>query len=274
MRYTTAEVASLVQWTPARVQALVRAGLLEPQRTGRHNTFGFRDVIILRTARALEQQGVKWASLRRALSALRARLPEGQPLSALRLSTHGQQVAVDEGGVLYEPFSGQTLMRFDPAESGGASARTVTLARPPASEHEASAAAEALYERALGLEDEDDIDAAIACYQACLQQPGQHAAAQLNLGRLLQSRAQLDAARQCYLAARNDAETAALAWFNLGTLEEDCGQIEAAMAAYRQAAEAGVIDAHYNLARLHEQRGERDAALQQLMRFSRAERGK
>ena len=274
MRYSTAEVAALSQWTTARVLALVRAGLLAPQRERRSYRFGFRDLVLIRTAKSLSEQGVSFAALRRALTALRSRLPEGRPLSALRLSTHGNRVLVDEEGVLYDPSSGQTQLRFEappavpPATGPGQATRSIGTASVDSEDEETC------YADALEYEDAGDTEAAIQAYRSCLHYNPKLGAAQPNLGRLLHDKGELPAAADCYTAALDDPETQAIAHFNLGTLHEEQGQQSAAIAAYQRAAEAGINDAHYNLARLYEQRGERDAALRHLMRFSRAEKTK
>jgi len=58
-----------------------------------------------------------------------------------------------------------------------------------------------------------------------------------------------------------------IALFNLGVALEDLRMPEEAILAYRLAAEAGLADAHYNLAYLYERRGEPAAALRHLRTY-------
>lgn len=264
MHYRTADVAELARCPVARVRALVRAGLLAPERDARGFRFDFRDVVLVRTAAALAARGVPFAAVRHALLALRRRLPPDQPLSAQRLDAQGHRVVVEADGVLYEPDSGQTHIRFEPAPPP---ARAMAADR--AGEPATTADGEALYARALAHEDAGDVDAAMADWRRYLHDWPGDGAVQVNLGRLLQARGERREAQACYRAALEDPEATGIAWFNLGTLHEDGGEAMAAIDAYRRAAQAGIADAHFNLARLHEERGERDAALRHLLRFAR-----
>ena len=62
-----------------------------------------------------------------------------------------------------------------------------------------------------------------------------------------------------------------VAAFNLAVALDDQGKSAQAVAAYHQAlaTDPGLADAHYNLARLHEGRGERVLALRHLKEYRR-----
>lgn len=97
-----------------------------------------------------------------------------------------------------------------------------------------------------------------------------HVDALINLGRLLQEDGHLEAAvvhyRRALQAAGGNAPPAA---FNLGLALEDLGWNRAAADAYEAAlaADATFADAHYNLARLYEEDGDRISALRHLKAY-------
>ncbi len=111
--YTSAEVARLLEVSAAQVRALVRAGFLAPARGARGEMrFSFQDLVLLRTARALLAAEVPARRVRAALRQLRAKLPEGRPLSGLSIEALGGTVVVRDGHVVWQPESGQALFDF------------------------------------------------------------------------------------------------------------------------------------------------------------------
>lgn len=125
--YTSAEVARLLELSPAKVRGLVRAGFLAPARGARGEMrFSFQDLVLMRTARALLAAEVPARRVRAALKQLRAKLPEGRPLSGLSIEALGGTVVVRDGHVVWQPESGQALFDFGragaAAGAGGAGA--------------------------------------------------------------------------------------------------------------------------------------------------------
>ncbi len=255
--YTTDELAQLVGWPPSRIRTLARDGLLGATREGRRYRFGFRDLALVRTAKTLLEQGVSYARLRRSLNRLQAALPDGRPLTAIRVRGIGAAVVVEERGALWEADSGQGHLALDDKPDRGALGRTLTT----------GGELESLFDQALETE-EQDTSAAIRLYRRIVtQDPGQ-VEAHINLGRLLQQHDQLEDAARHYQLAIDDAQHGAVARFNLGTLKEEQNDTGAAIELYLSAAHDGVIDAHYNLARLYELNGDRANALRHLIRLA------
>ncbi len=125
--YTSAEVARLLELSPAKVRGLVRAGFLAPARGARGEMrFSFQDLVLMRTARALLAAEGWHAAFAPALKQLRAKLPEGRPLSGLSIEALGGTVVVRDGHVVWQPESGQALFDFGragaAAGAGGAGA--------------------------------------------------------------------------------------------------------------------------------------------------------
>ena len=113
MGYSADEVARLLDVTPARLAALLRAGLLSPERDeAGAPRFSFQDLVLLRTAKELLDAEVAPARVRRALERLRERLPDGRPLTALRIAAEGARVVVSDGRARFDPESGQALFDF------------------------------------------------------------------------------------------------------------------------------------------------------------------
>lgn len=127
----------------------------------------------------------------------------------------------------------------------------------------------AWYERGCALEGCDP-EQAIAAYRRAITGRPDLADAHNNLGRLLHDRGELAAAEACYrraLACDPAVDHAVgLYLFNLGVVLEDQGRADEAIAAYEQALvrDAGLADAHYNLARQIE-RAARSAGNELLM---------
>ncbi|MCC6994489.1 MAG: tetratricopeptide repeat protein [Deltaproteobacteria bacterium] len=129
--YTSAEVARLLEVSPAQVRGLVRAGFLAPARGPRGEMrFSFQDLVLMRTARALLAAEVPARRVRAALKQLRAKLPAGRPLSGLSIEALGGTVVVRDGHVVWQPESGQALFDFgragaapEPGRAGGGAAR-------------------------------------------------------------------------------------------------------------------------------------------------------
>jgi tetratricopeptide (TPR) repeat protein len=220
----------------------------------------------------------------RALSRLRAQLPDGRPLSGVHISAEGERIVVRDGRARWQAESGQVLFDFGVAELEAQVGQVGSLAQQRALDVEdqhhphrevdaREGGADEWYDRAYELEERDP-DGAIAAYRRALGiEPG-HPEANINLGRLLHGRGQVGEAEAHYrrgLAARPADVTAA---FNLGVALEDLEKIDDAVAAYRQAvaADPGCADAYFNLSRLCEQLGRRAEALRYLQAFKKLTR--
>src|SRR6185436_15529485 len=73
------------------------------------------DLVILRTAKGLADL-IPGPKLRRALRRLKEQLPPGRPLSAVRITVHGDQVVVRDGPTVWNPVSGQRVLDFEVSE--------------------------------------------------------------------------------------------------------------------------------------------------------------
>lgn len=287
--YSAAEVSSLVGMPVPRIQSLVRAGVLAPERDEiGEPRFSFQDLAILRRAQGLVDERIPARKVVRALSRLRAQLGGARPLTGVQIAVDGGRIVAQDGGARWHAESGQALLPFETVRGGEPGAgqllaiggeetpsRAVAAdGAPRAAERaieghvsEADPTADDYYQ--LGCEQEDGAPGeAITAYLHAVAADPHHTDAHVNLGRLLHQAGELCAAESHYrlaLAARDDATAA----FNLGVVLEDLGRPPDARRAYNRALalDPRNADAHYNLARLCERLGEPTAALRHLREY-------
>lgn len=244
---------------------MARAGILAPSRGPRREyRFTFQDLVLLRSARRLEDAAIPRRRVHRTLRLLVRQLPAGRTASEVRLSIDGGQIVAEEGGTAWSPESGQLLLAFDQTST----ARPEAEVSPLVPVGVAVSAAEDWYQHGLGLEPVDQAGAMGAYRQAISLDPG-HTSAHVQLGRLLQVMGDLEPAVSHYRAALEaDADHAAAA-FNLGTALDALGRTEEAIAVYRRAlgSDPSLADAHYNLSLLYQRTGHTLAALVHLKRY-------
>ena len=270
--YRSTDVARMLGIPVEEVRRLARSGFVSPMR-GRRNElrFSFQDLVLLRAAAGLVHARVPPARVRRALGQLREQLPDGRPLTGVRVSADGEHVVVQDGGARWHPETGQTLLDFgvrDLARKVAPIVRAAARARTPA-----PLDAEAWYRWGCDLEDAAPAEAKDA-YRRALSHDPHHAGAHLNLGRLLHEAGDARAAELHYRLALVAPEHRALAAFNLGVALEDQGLTDEALLAYARALEAdrALADAHFNASRLLERIGRREDALRHLAEYRRLTR--
>jgi tetratricopeptide (TPR) repeat protein len=254
------------------VRRLARAGVVAARRGPRNELrFSFQDLVLLRAAAGLVHARVAPARVRRALRRLRAQLPEGRPLTGVRVAADGEQVVVQEGGARWQPETGQVLLEFDVADLASKVAPLGAARRGgPVTQD-----AEGFYAWACDLEAVAPGEAR-AVYERALALDPDHGGANLNLGRLLHEAGDLAGAEARYRRALAVPGHEAVAAFDLGVLLEDRGRDADALEAYARAlrADATLADAHFNASRLLERMGRRAEALRHLGAYRRLVRGR
>lgn len=248
------------------ISGLIGAGFVTPARGPRNEyRFSFQDIVLLRTAHALQQAHIPPRRIVRSLQRLRASLPEALPLSGLRITAVGNEVAVHQGPTRWEPESGQLLMDFEVAASGGQVKLMSRRASGP-DEH-------ALFATAQELEASDPQSAEAVYREALALAPG-YADAWLNLGALLHEQGRSAEAADLCETALLHCPHEPLLHFNRALALEDLGDAAAALQAYEQclALDPQVADAHFNAARLHESLGHAQQALQHFSAYRRLAR--
>ena len=103
----------MLRLSPRRVRAMARSGLVDPRRDEHgHFRFSFQDLIVLRTARDLLESGIPYRRVQAALDNLREQLPQGRPLTSLRVIAEGDRVLVRDGKATWEAESSQSRLDF------------------------------------------------------------------------------------------------------------------------------------------------------------------
>jgi tetratricopeptide (TPR) repeat protein len=264
MSYSVREVAAMLGITPAQIRSYASKGFLSPDR-GDHGElrFGFRDLVVLRTASELTAAEIPPRKVQRVLEKLREQLPAGRSLAGLRIAADGERVIVREGDTVWNPESGQELFDFPVAEIAD---RTVPILRAKKAADDLDA--EGWYELGCELEMSSSQEAQEAYAKALALNP-HHPDAHVNLGRLLHEDGAPAAAEKHYRAALAADPVHDTAAFNLGVALEDLGRVREAIEAYARALalDPDNADAHYNLAGLYEKRGEKASAVQHLKEY-------
>lgn len=260
--YSLSQASGLLDLPAAKIREYVTAGLLAPRRGPDGDLrFSFQDLVLLRTAKGLLEQ-LSPRKVKRALSGLKAQLPQGRELSAVRITAQGDSVVVRDGRETWNPVSGQTLIDFEVSELAAHVAPLAREAAKTARSGERQLAAEDWYDLGCDLETHEPAEARDA-YRRTLELEPRHPDAHLNLGRLLHEAGEVSAAEQHYriaLAARPQDPTAA---YNLGVSLQDLGRTQDAVRAYGRAIQwdPDNADAHHNLAQVYEEIGQNRMAL-------------
>jgi len=271
--YSAEQVAGLLGLTLAQIRGYVRAGVIAPARGPRGEwCFSFQDLVFLRVVKGLATSRVPPRRVRQALRRLRQQLPEGRPLSGVRLAALGGDVVARERDRVWSPATGQYWLDFEaeaPAPGAAALPLSGRAGAPPAAPAEApvalTASADGWY--AIGSElEEGEPEQARSAYQRALALDPSHADAHVNLGCLEHEAGRLELAERHYRAALAARPGDATAAFDLGVVLEDLGRLGEARAAYEHslAVEPGSADTHYNLARLHDRLGDTAGAIRHL----------
>ncbi len=270
--YRSSDVARMLDLPVPEVRRLAREGFVAPMRGQRNELrFSFQDLVLLRAAAGLVHARVPPARVRRALRQLRAQLPEGRPLTGVRVAADGEHVVVQDGGARWQPDTGQVLLDFGVADLARKVAPIVRAARRAGAP--APLDAESWYRWGCDLEDASRAQARDA-YRRALALDGGHGGAHLNLGRLLHEDGDAHAAELHYRLALASPAHRALSAFNLGVALEDQGRDDEALLAYARALEAdrALADAHFNASRILERIGRPADALRHLAEYRRLTR--
>ncbi|WP_284619571.1 tetratricopeptide repeat protein [Aquabacterium humicola] len=284
--YTLKRLEEMLGLGRGVITGLIEAGFVAPSRGARNEyRFTFQDVVLLRTAYQLRAARIPARRVLSSLKQLKARLPQEVPLSGLRITAVGSDVAVREGSTAWNAENGQLLIDFEVAAAGSGTVAFLEHALPAAPAAAATAEAAALPAEAAAAP-ADDADAcfrrgdrlertdpagAEAAYRQALALDAGHVNAALNLGVLLGAHGRAADALAVYDAALAAMPDEPLLHFNRAIALEDDGRPFDALAAYNAclALAPELADAHFNAARLHEELGQMQGALRHYSAYRR-----
>jgi len=263
--YTLKRVQELLGLTPTVVRGLAAKGFVTPSRGPRNELrFTFQDLLLMKTAEGLRRARVPTRRIVASLTTLRAELPEDAPLTGLRITSAGGNVAVRDSAGVREATTGQLLLDFEVQVSAGAVVLVADRAPPstPASQDWFSVG-EAL--------EATDIAKAEDAYRQALADDPTRLDALVNLGALLCEGERCFEAVVLFDAAVAAGTVSALLHYNHAMVLEDVGEFQRAEEAYEAALalEPEMTDAHYNLGLLLERRGDGKGALRHFSAYRR-----
>ena len=274
--YSLRDIQSMLGISKAVIGGLIDAGFVTPSRGPRREyRFTFQDVVLLRTAHGLQSARIAPRKIVSALKRLRSTLPAELPLTGLRISAVGSEVAVREGNTQWHADSGQLLMDFEvrPVPQAGGSAVSFLSRETAALDAEASSASD-WFDEGLALEGQGDLPGAERAYRRAIEADPGYVDPVLNLGVMLCDAGRCKDAIELNLQALQHKPDEPLLYFNLAVALEDARRFDEALASYERCIQLqpGFADAHYNAARLHEQMGHATRAIRHYSEYRRLSR--
>jgi len=265
--YRTREVAALIGLKPDLIRRVVRRGLLDPTRgSSGEFRFSFQDMVLLRTAKGLLDADVSPRRTFSALAKLRDQLDADgrrKPLSAMRIFADGNNVMVREADSVWDAETGQGRFAFTVEHLAG-EVRTIAKRNLAVARDSDELDSDDWYNLGLDLE-ETSPDKAPEAYTRSIKLNPANADAHVNLGRLYQVHGDLRRAKRHYQLALEAVSEHQLALYNLGTVFDELDELDTAVGYYRRAPH--IPDAHYNLARIFEVRGDELAFRRHMRRY-------
>ena len=263
--YSRQDVLRILQISCHQLQGWERAELI-PQR----QTYSFQDLGQLRTLRALREESVPAAHIRRSILAMKAVVGMENPLlEACLVRTGTTRLAFRHSGSIMDPIRRQLLFDFErldrldrPGRAGNPSSgfepsplRQSRLKSPRGGQDRFLAAVQA--------EESGEKQRAIDLYEEILRIDPTYAAAYINLGTINFHLRQFARAEELYRRATEVDPGYVLAFFDLGNVLDELQRPDESIAAYKQAVALSPRygDAHYNLALAYERKNVRRKAL-------------
>jgi tetratricopeptide (TPR) repeat protein len=280
--YTLRGIESMLGLSKAVIASLVASGFVSPTRGQRNEyRFTFQDVVLLRTAYGLQRANIPARKILRSLKRLKETLPNEVPLSGLRITAVGSEIAVQDGAARRHVDSGQLLFDFDVQPAGP----SITILQRPekgvpmeprgrsTDSPAAAQAPEHWFNQGSLLEAEDKTQAE-AAYRRAIRLAPDYADAYLNLVVLMCDGGRCAEAVTLYREALRRVPDEALLHFNLAVALEDLERNDEALASYEACLRIApkLADAHYNAARLHELSGHRSQAIRHYSEYRRLQR--
>ena len=266
--FTLKRVQEMLGLSRTVVAGLISQGFVAPARGPKNeHRFSFQDLMLLRTAHALQRANIPPRKILRSLAKLKADLPPELPLTGLRITAVGADVAVRDRSGQWHADSGQLLMDFEVAEVLGTVSFIQRASVPVAHANDWFKRGEAL--------EASDSAAAEEAYRRAIEVEPERVGAYLNLGAMLCDAHRCDEAVALYEAAVTKVPDDPFLHFNHAIALEDQERHDDALEAYGRALalDGNFADAHYNSGVLLEKSGDAQGALRHFAAYRRLSRG-
>ena len=244
--FGTREVERLTGVTPATLRRWHRTALLAANKYRGRLRYTFSDVVAVRAAKTLLDEGFSSRDVRRSVAAIRNWRPDvAQPLAAVRVQIHGRKILISMDGQSVEADSGQVLLDLDQTTTVPPAAPQAY--RPAKQETSAESATEA-FQAGQAAEAEGQTEIAERQYRVAIRLQPNHAWAICSLGNLVYNRGELTTACELYKAATQAQPLMPQAWYNLANTLDELGQLEEAVCAFDESLrlDPDYSDAHFN----------------------------
>ncbi|MFW6067821.1 MAG: tetratricopeptide repeat protein [Myxococcota bacterium] len=255
--YGRREVARLFGLGESRLAYWDRSGFIKPSgRSGKRRYYTFQDLISIRAAKGLLDEGVPLRRVRKSVEALRSTLPKVvRPLNELRVMADGPTVLVRDRDGSFEPTTGQLVLDFRVEELREDVVRVLRARQPDPRKRRT--AYEHYLEGCRLDEDEATLDQAEEAYLRALQLDPSLANAITNLGNVRFRRGQVDEAQKLYHQALKVDPQQPEAAYNIGFLAYDAGELAEAVRWFERALQHdwAFADAHFNVAMAYQELG-------------------
>ena len=245
-QFSRKQASKILEIRIGRLRYWDRIGLVKPSlRQGGQVFYDFQDLICLRTAKNIIQNGVAATHLNRSVTSLIRRFPEKEHhLSSLRVFALGDRVIAAKGDRLVDSLSGQYLLGLDWKRVRGE-------VRERVDSFAGTREADEWYEEGLRHDsDPSTQEQALHAYRQAIKLNPCHEQAFVHLGTLYYRRRKYQQAERSFSRALEITPGNAVALFHLGVVFEECNLQDKARACYEQAlaAKPDFPEAHYHLA--------------------------
>jgi tetratricopeptide (TPR) repeat protein len=251
-QFSRADIRRILELPERQLEQWERLEFVLPLKSGEKDFYDFRDLIRLRAAKQLLENGISPQRLRLSLQALTKRLAEVKiPLNELHIVSNGKDVIVETADSHMEPISGQLLMNFRTRELSDRVVRMPDRNAP------------GLFELALEYDgDPEQREKAAQTYARVLTVEPNHIDAIINVGMMAYEDGDLEKACEYFRRAVEIAPDNAVARFNLGSTLDDQGLLQEARQQLRLATRLDPqhADSHYNLGIVCEKLGANEEA--------------
>ena len=278
-RFTTAQLARILDLPPSEICRWVRSGLLRRARgEGRSASFDFRDVATSRAVAALTPRRRHHAATQAVVAPDRRMAAECGTTCSLTWRQPGDGGGVRvrlRSGEAAEP-SGQLLLDFAAEVDGARPAEERIVELRPQSGAEAPPdpdGAEAWFDAGVHADEAGAHEQAVDAYAQAIERGADSAEVYYNLGNARYALGRAAEAASSYLRAVEREPDYVAAWNNLGNALIDTGRAAEAVDAYRRAlaVDPHYADAHSNLADACVQLGRTQEARQHWQAYLRAD---